>query len=86
MSNADDERRESARTYDNRSIYLPGLKSTRQRLAFTQRELASRASIGQGTITELERLERGAYTQSLQKLAVALGVSPADLVGDRVDE
>ena len=86
MSNADDERREPTRTYDNRSIYLPGLKSARQRLAFTQRELASRAGLGQGTITKLERLERGAYRQALQKLAMALEVTPADLVERRVDE
>jgi DNA-binding XRE family transcriptional regulator len=86
LSNADDQRRESIRTYDNRGIPLPGLRSARQRLSLTQRELATRAGMGQGTICKLETLQRGAYPQTLQKLAVALGVSPADLVDDRVDQ
>ena len=86
MSNADDERQEPTRAYDNRGIPLPGLKPARQRLGLTQRQLASQAGIGQGTICKLETLQRGAYPQTLQKLAVALGVTPADLVEGRVDE
>jgi ribosome-binding protein aMBF1 (putative translation factor) len=86
MSNADDQRREPTRTYDNRGIPLPGLRPAHQRLGLSQRQLASLAGMGQGTITKLERLERGAYPKTLQKLAVALGVSPAELVGDAVDE
>ena len=86
MSNADGKRREQAGTYANRGIPLPGLRSTRQRQGLTQRQLASRAGLGQGTITKLETLRRGAYPQTLQKLAVALGVTPADLVEGRVDE
>ena len=85
MSNAE-EKKEPTETYVNRSICLPGLRPARQRLGLTQRQLASRASLGQGTICKLETLQRGAYTQTLQKLAVALGVSPADLVGDRIDD
>ena len=86
MSNADDERREPTRTYDNRGIPLPGLRPARQRQGLTQRQLASLAGMGQGTISKLERSERGAYPQTLQKLALALGVSPTDLVEGRVDE
>ena len=86
MSNADDERREQAGPYANRGILLPGLRPARQRLGLTQRELAARAGMGQGTITKLERTERGAYPQTLRKLAVALGVLPADLVGDHDDD
>lgn len=85
MRNADYERQQPIRTYANRGIPLPGLRSARQRLGLTQRQLATRAGMGQGTITKLERLERGAYPQTLRKLAAALGVSPADLVDDRVD-
>ena len=85
MSNADDERQEPTRTYVNRSIYLPALRPVRQRLGLTQRQLASLAGTGQGTICKLETLQRGAYPQTLQKLAMALGVSPADLVDDRID-
>ena len=86
MSNADAERHELTGTYANRGIPLPGLRLTRQRLGLTHRQLASRAGLRQGTICKLETLSRGAYPQSLQKLAVALGVLPADLVGDRVDQ
>jgi transcriptional regulator with XRE-family HTH domain len=86
VSNADDERHESTGTYTNRGIPLPGLRPARQRLGLTQRQLAARAGMGQGTITKLERVERGAYPKTLQKLAAALGVAPSDLVGDRVDE
>jgi transcriptional regulator with XRE-family HTH domain len=85
VSNADDERQEPTRTYVNRSIYLPALRPARQRLGLTQRQLASRASLGQGTICKLETLQRGAYPQTLRKLAVALRVSPVDLVDDHID-
>ncbi len=86
MSNAEDKRQEQTETYSNRGIPLPGLRPARQRLGLTQRQLAARAGTGQQTICKLETLRRGAYPQTLQKLAAALGVSPADLVGDRVDE
>ena len=86
MSNADDEIHEPTGTYTNRGIPLPGLRPARQRLGLTQRQLASLAGIGQGTISKLERSERGAYPQTLQKLAVALGVAPANVVEGRVGE
>ena len=86
MSNADDERHESTGTYTNRGIPLPGLRLSRQRLGLTQRQLASLAGTGQQTICKLETLQRGAYSQTLQKLAVALGVTPAELVEGRVED
>ena len=86
MNNADEDRQEPTRSYANRGILLPGLRLARQRLGLTQRQLATRAGMGQGTIAKLETLSRGAYPQTLQKLAVALGVSPADLVGDRIND
>jgi transcriptional regulator with XRE-family HTH domain len=79
VSKHDDQRREPTTTYDTRGIPLPGLRRARQRLGLTQRELASLAGIGQGTVCKLETLQRGAYPQTLQKLALALGVTPADL-------
>src|SRR5918997_5085605 len=85
VSNADDERQEQTGTYANRGIPLPGLRPVRQRLGLTQRQLASRAGTGQGTICKLETLQRGAYPQTLRKLAVALRVSPVDLVDDHID-
>ena len=86
LSNTDDMRYELTGPYANRGIPLPGLRPARQRLGLTQRQLASRAGLGQETVCKLESLHRGAYPQSLQKLAVALGVSPGDLVEGRVDE
>ncbi len=86
MSNADDERQEQTGTHSNRGIPLPGLRPARQGLGLTQRQLASRAGTGQQTICKLETFRRGAYPRTLEKLAAALGVTPADLVGDRVDE
>ena len=86
MSNTDDERQKPSQAYSNRGIPLPGLRPARQRLGLTQRQLAARAGTGQQTICKLETLRRGAYPQTLQKLATALGVSTADLVGDRVDQ
>ena len=83
MSNAEDKRREQAGSYANRGIPLPGLRLASQCQGITQRQLASLAGLGQGTVSKLERSERGAYPQTLQKLAVALGVSPAELGGER---
>src|SRR5919112_4524466 len=85
VSNAEEQGQEPTRTYANRGIYLPGLRPARQRLGLTQRQLASQAGTGQGTICKLETLQRGAYPQTLQKLAAALGVSPADLIEARID-
>lgn len=85
MSNPDDKRQEPTRTI-NRAVPLLGLRCARQRQGLTQRQLASLAGLGQGTVSKLERSERGAYPQTLQKLAVALAVSPADLVEDHVDQ
>ena len=86
MSNAEERGQEPSRSYANRGIYLPGLRPARQRLGLTQRQLASLAGLGQGTICKLETLQRGAYPQTLQKLASALGVSPADLVEGHIDQ
>ncbi|HLL40206.1 MAG TPA: helix-turn-helix transcriptional regulator [Rubrobacteraceae bacterium] len=86
MSNTDEERQEPTGSYVNKGIPLPGLRPARQRLGLTQRQLASQAGMGQGTITKLERLERGAYPQTLQKLAMVLRVPPSDLVEGRVDQ
>jgi transcriptional regulator with XRE-family HTH domain len=85
VSNTDDKRHEPIRAYVNRGIPLPGLRPARQRLGLSQRQLASQAETGQHTISKLENLSRGAYPQTLQKLARALGVTPADLVEGRVD-
>jgi transcriptional regulator with XRE-family HTH domain len=65
-----------------RSIPLPGLRAARQKAGLTQSELAELAGVARGTVHRLEILERGGYPRTLRKLATALGVTPAHLVGD----
>lgn len=64
-----------------RSIPLPGLAANRCRQGLTQRQLGELAGVAHTTVQQLESLGRGAYPQTVRKLAVALGVEPADLVG-----
>jgi len=65
----------------SRSTPLPGLAAHRRRRGLTQRELGELAGVAHTTVQRLESLGRGAYPQTLRKLATALGVEPADLVG-----
>lgn len=65
----------------SRSTPLPALAAHRRRQGLTQRQLGELASVAHTTVQQLESLKRGAYPQSVRKLAIALGVAPADLVG-----
>jgi transcriptional regulator with XRE-family HTH domain len=64
-----------------RSTPLPALATHRRRRGLTQRELGELADVAHTTVQRLESLSRGAYPQTVRKLATALGVEPADLVG-----
>jgi transcriptional regulator with XRE-family HTH domain len=59
------------------------LREMRRRAALTQGELADKAGVG---ITTIVRIETGEITEprvsTLRKLAQALDVSPAELLGD----
>jgi transcriptional regulator with XRE-family HTH domain len=68
--------------HSGRSIALLGLRAARQKAGLTQNELAKLAGMGRGTVHRLETLERGGYPRTLRRLAKALGVAPAHLVGD----
>jgi transcriptional regulator with XRE-family HTH domain len=57
----------------------------RQRLNLTQTELARRANVNQGFLSEIERGRRKPSPSSLQALAVALDVPPAVLIGEGPD-
>ncbi len=70
----------------NRSTPLPGLGDARKRQGLTQRELAALAGIGAGTVSDLEVRRRGGYPATVKRLCLALGVTPAELIGDRVDD
>jgi transcriptional regulator with XRE-family HTH domain len=64
----------------SRSIPLAGLAAHRRRRGLTQRQLGELAGVAHTTVQRLESLSRGAYPQTLQKLATALKVEPKDLL------
>jgi transcriptional regulator with XRE-family HTH domain len=64
----------------SRSTLLPGLAVHRRRRGLTQRQLGELAGVAHTTVQQLESLKRGAYPQTLHKLATALGVAPEELL------
>jgi transcriptional regulator with XRE-family HTH domain len=64
----------------SRSTPLPGLAVHRRRRGLTQRQLGELAGVAHTTVQQLESLKRGAYPRTMQKLAIALGVEPKDLL------
>jgi transcriptional regulator with XRE-family HTH domain len=64
----------------SRSTPLPGLATHRRQRGLTQRQLGELAGVAHTTVQQLESLKRGAYPQTLQKLATALKVEPKDLI------
>jgi transcriptional regulator with XRE-family HTH domain len=64
----------------SRSTPLPGLAAHRRRRGITQRQLGEIAGVAHTTVQRLESLSRGAYPQTMQKLATALGVAPEELL------
>ena len=68
---------------EGRGAPLPGLAAHRRRRGLTQRQLAELAGVAHTTVQRLESLKRGAYPQSVRKLASALGVAPEELLRAR---
>jgi transcriptional regulator with XRE-family HTH domain len=66
-------------TERSRSTPLPALAAYPRRRGLTQRQLGELAGIAHTTVQRLESLSRGAYPQTMQKLATALRVEPKDL-------
>jgi transcriptional regulator with XRE-family HTH domain len=64
----------------SRSTPLPDLAAHRRRRGLTQRQLGELASVAHTSVQQLESLKRGAYPQTMQKLATALGVTPEELL------
>jgi transcriptional regulator with XRE-family HTH domain len=64
----------------SRSTPLPSLATHRRRRGLTQRQLGELAGVAHTTVQRLESLSRGAYPQTMQKLALALRVEPKDLL------
>jgi transcriptional regulator with XRE-family HTH domain len=63
----------------SRSTPLPALAAHRRKRGLTQRQLGELAGVAHTTVQRLESLSRGAYPQTLCKLALALRVEPKDL-------
>jgi transcriptional regulator with XRE-family HTH domain len=64
----------------SRSTPLAALAAHRRRRGLTQRQLGKLAGVVHTTVQQLESLSRGAYPQTLRKLAIALRVEPKDLL------
>jgi transcriptional regulator with XRE-family HTH domain len=64
----------------SRSTFLSGLAMHRRRKGLTQRELGALAGVAHTTVQRLESLSRGAYPQTMRKLAAALGATPEELL------
>jgi transcriptional regulator with XRE-family HTH domain len=64
----------------SRSTLLPGLAEHRRHRGLTQRQLGELAGVAHTTVQQLESLKRGAYPQTMRKLATALRVEPKDLL------
>jgi len=67
-------------TESSRSTQLTALAEHRRRRGLTQRQLGELAGVAHTTVQRLESLSRGAYPQTMQKLALALRVEPKDLL------
>ena len=65
---------------EGRSTPLPSLATHRRQRGLTQRQLGELADVAHTTVQQLESLSRGAYPQTLRKLAIALRVEPKDLL------
>ena len=64
----------------SRSTPLPALAAHRRRRGLTQRQLGELSGVAHTTVQRLEALNRGAYPQTLRKLATALEVAPEELL------
>jgi transcriptional regulator with XRE-family HTH domain len=64
----------------SRSTLLPALAAHRRKKGLTQRQLGELAGVAHTTVQQLESLKRGAYPQTIRKLATALGVAPEELL------
>jgi transcriptional regulator with XRE-family HTH domain len=65
---------------------LTRLRALRQRAFLTQVELGEKAGMSEATINRLESGKHDARISTARKLAAALGVSPAELVGEEAPD
>jgi transcriptional regulator with XRE-family HTH domain len=63
--------------------YLPALRRLRLRAALSQKELAERVGMSQTTLSDLETGKTQARPSTMRRLAQALKVEPAELMGEQ---
>lgn len=63
-----------------REIFAANLRHRRQEVGLSQEELAHRAQIDRTYVSSLERCQYAATLDVIEKLAVELGVDPAELL------
>lgn len=61
-------------------VFAKNLRALREKQNFSQEELADRAHLHRTYVGSVERGERNVSIRNIEKLAVALGVEPADLL------
>lgn len=62
------------------AILAQNIKYHRSRLALTQEELAKMADINRSYLAGIESGQRNTSAKTIEKIAMALGVTPADLL------
>jgi len=60
------------------------IRRVRKRTGFTQVQLSEATGIDQSSISRIENGKQGVSLDYLQRMARAMGVSVADLIGDAV--
>jgi transcriptional regulator with XRE-family HTH domain len=64
-------------------VYIgENLKRVRTRRLLTQAELAERADVSAATVVNVERNQQEPHFRTIRKLAEALDVDPAELLGE----
>ncbi|MGB7374428.1 helix-turn-helix domain-containing protein, partial [Pontixanthobacter sp.] len=70
-----------------RETFAANLRRYRKAVGLSQEELAHRAQIDRTYVSSLERCQYAATLDVIEKLAVELGIDPAELLaGAEVDE
>lgn len=60
---------------------LPDLiRESRERMQISQRELATRAGLAQGTVSKLERDQHEPDAYTLERIATTIGADPMELI------
>jgi transcriptional regulator with XRE-family HTH domain len=62
-------------------MQLPRLKEHRERALLTQAELATKSGVSEVTINRIEKNRHSPRFSTVRKLAQALGVESAELIG-----